>query len=197
VRVTATDGSAEMVRVAQTKAEAQGCSAQVAVEQVSLQEVVGGYFKQTFTGVYSNFGGLNTIGAWQPLAEALAKIVPPGGKVILVPMGPFCPWEIGWYLLHGQPKTAFRRFRSQTMATIGQTTIPIWYPSAKRLSTDFAPWFRHLHTESLELWLPPSYLDHLVKRWPKLFAKLSQFEQVTARMTQGWGDHYLIIFERT
>lgn len=234
VRVMATDGSAEMVGVAEAKAEAKGCSSQVAVAQVSLQEVVGGYFdsgggslarregtqsvpatlqrsalereakpgaleqgsKIRFAGVYSNFGGLNTIGEWQPLAEALAKIVRPGGKVILVPMGPFCPWEIGWYLLHGQPKTAFRRFRSQTTATIGQTTIPIWYPSAKRLRADFAPWFRHLSTESLELWLPPSYLDHFVKRWPNFFTKLNQVEQATAHLTRGWGDHYVIIFER-
>lgn len=149
-----------------------------------------------FDGVFSNFGGLNTIGEWRPLAEALAGLVKPGGKVILVPMGPLCPWEILWYLGHGQPQTALRRFRASAPAKIGDAVIPIWYPEAGRLRADFAPWFRHLSTESLGLWLPPSYLDYWVDRWPRLFGWLNQFEQKTARLSGGWGDHYVVVFER-
>jgi hypothetical protein len=150
-----------------------------------------------FDGVFSNFGGLNTIDEWRSLAAALAEIVKPGGVLILVPMGPFCPWEILWYLAHGQPKQAFRRFaRSGAPAKIGDSVIPIWYPSAGRLRADFMPWFRHLATESLELWLPPSYLDHLVNKWLGLFRRLNRLEKVTARLTGGWGDHYIIVFKR-
>ncbi|HXV44768.1 MAG TPA: hypothetical protein VEC96_17025, partial [Anaerolineae bacterium] len=150
-----------------------------------------------FDGVFSNFGGLNTIGEWRSLAAALAEIVRPGGSVILVPMGPFCPWEILWYLAHGQPKQAFRRFlRKGAAAKIGQAMIPIWYPSAKQLRADFSPWFQHRCTESLELWLPPTYLDHFVNRWPGFFQRLNEVEKATARLTGGWGDHYIIIFER-
>jgi SAM-dependent methyltransferase len=201
VNVTATDGSAEMVKKAKEKAEERGS---IEVKQVSLQDVVGGYFggqrsavSGHFDGVFSNFGGLNTIGAWRSLAAALAEIVKPGGKVILVPMGPVCPWEILWYLAHGQPKTAFRRFsRLGAPAKIGGSVIPIWYPSARQLRADFSPWFRHQTTESLELWLPPSYLNHLVNKWPAFFARLNQFEKATARLSGGWGDHYIIVFER-
>ena len=197
LRVTATDGAAEMVNATQTKAEAGGVSAQVMVEQVTLQQVAGGYFDQLFDGVYSNFGGLNTIGEWRSLAKTLAQIVRPGGKLVLVPMGPVCPWEIGWHGLHGQLQVAVRRLRQPTTAKIGQATIPIWYPSAKRLRADFSPWFRHRQTESLGLWLPPSYLDHLVNRWPALFARLNKFEKATASLTKGWGDHYLSVFEKS
>jgi hypothetical protein len=111
-------------------------------------------------------------------------------------MGPFCPWEIGWYLLHGQPRVALRRFGRSAPARIGDTTIPVYYPSAGRLRRDFAPWFRHLQTLSLGLWLPPSYLEHLVKRWVGLFGRLNRFEQWTASFTKGWGDHYIIVLER-
>ena len=214
VRVTATDGSAEMVRVATAKAEAAGLRRRgevarwrggVEFKQVSLQEVVEGYFGgrrsavggRLFDGVFSNFGGLNTIGEWRPLAAALAEIVKPGGIVILVPMGPLCPWEILWYLAHGQPKQAWRRLAQRgTSAKIGDALIPIWYPSAQRLRADFSPWFQHWHTESLELWLPPSYLDHFVNRWPGFFRRLNQFEKATARLTGGWGDHYIIVFQK-
>ncbi len=216
VQVMATDGSAAMVAEAQAKAEAAGVSTRVAVEQLSLQEIIdswrrsaspatlrvgaserGGPSEHVFDGVYSNFGGLNSINDWAGLAEALAALIRPGGKAVLVPMGPRCPWEIGWYLLHGQPKTAWRRLaRNGAPAKIGEVVIPIWYPSAGRLRADFGPWFRHLYTESLGLWLPPSYIDHFVNRWPGLFAALNRFEQATARLAGGWGDHYVMVLER-
>jgi SAM-dependent methyltransferase len=206
VQVMATDGSLEMVNVARVKAEAAGVADQVAVAQISLQEMATGYFheaelkenpNEAFDGVFSNFGGLNTISDWQPLAEAIAELVRPGGKAVLVPMGPVCPWEIVWHLGHAQPKTALRRFGGSAPAKIGDAVIPIWYPSATRLKRDFAPWFKHLYTESLGLLLPPSYLDHLVNRWPAFFAKADRLEQLMAPLTKGWGDHYIIIFERT
>lgn len=216
VQVTATDGSAAMVAEAKAKAEAQGVSDRVTVQQLSLQDIIDGgrepgrpgtqsvpsalqrrASERVFDGVYSNFGGLNTISNWAGLAEALAALIRPGGKAILVPMGPLCLWEIGWYLLHGQPNTAVRRFaRDGAPAKIGEAVIPIWYPAVRRLRTHFAPWFRHCRTESLGLWLPPSYLDHFVNRWPALFATLNRFELATARLTRGWGDHYVLVLER-
>ncbi|MBE7553566.1 MAG: class I SAM-dependent methyltransferase [Anaerolineales bacterium] len=228
IHITATDGSVEMIKKAKAKAEEQRTASaerqaggagetnvlgRIEVEQVSLQQVAGGYFGgpppalslsngsavggRLFDGVFSNFGGLNTIGEWRGLAAALAEIVKPGGVVILVPMGPICPWEIFWYLVHGQPKTALRRFARQgAPAKIGGSVIPIWYPSAWRLQADFAPWFRHQRTESLGLWLPPSYLDHWVNTWPALFRWLNRLEKVTARFSGGWGDHYVTVFER-
>lgn len=209
VQVTATDGSAEMVRVAQAKASPAG----VAVKHLSLQHLLAGHFEASpgkshplgeggrrpptrFDGAYSNFGGLNTINAWPLLAKRLANIIKPGGILILVPMGPFCPWEIAWYAGHGQLTPAFRRFRQSAPARIGDKVIPIWYPSARRLQAAFRPWFDHLQTESLGLWLPPSYLDHFVNRWPALFEQLNRWEERTARLTGGWGDHYIIIFKR-
>jgi ubiquinone/menaquinone biosynthesis C-methylase UbiE len=201
--VTATDGSARMVEITAAKASAAGVAGQVTAAQLSLQALIRGERgglpsagDPTFDGVYSNFGGLNTIADWPALAETLARLVKPGGKVILTPMGPLCPWEIVWHLLHGQPGVALRRFHGPATARIGQATIPIWYPAARQLRRAFGPWFGHLQTESLGLWLPPSYLEHLAQRWPGLFGRLSRFEESTARLTGGWGDHYIIIFER-
>lgn len=203
IRVTATDGSAQMVAAATAKARAAGVSDRVEIVQYSLQEITN-YPKgaslptanRQFDGAFSNFGGLNTINAWRALAESLSKLVKPGGKLILAPMGPFCPWEMLWHLAHGQPGVALRRFGRSATAKIGESEIPIWYPSARRLRADFAPWFKPVGVESLGLWLPPSYLGHLVERWPGLFTRLNRLEAATARLTGGWGDHYLIIFER-
>jgi SAM-dependent methyltransferase len=196
VHVTATDGAAEMIRVTQEKVAAAGLAEQVSAQPLSLQALLSGQLVGQFDGVYSNFGGLNTIDDWRSLAKALADCLKPGGKAVLVPMGPVCPWEILWHLGHGQIRPAFRRLGRSTTAKIGKAVIPIWYPSIRRLRADFAPWFHHRQTESLELWLPPSYLGHLVERWPGFFERLSRFEQKTARLTGGWGDHYIALFER-
>ncbi len=209
--VTATDGSAEMVRVTAVKAQQTGVEDQVTAVQLSLQEIVekrnpssvtrkpitdDGLPITDYDGVLSNFGGLNTINEWRPVAESLGQLVKPGGKVVLVVMGPWCPWEVGWHLAHGEWGTAVRRFHTSAPATIGSNTIPIWYPSARRLRQEFAPWFHHQHTESLGLWLPPSYLDHLVDRWPRIFNWLNEWERHTARLTGSWGDHYILILQK-
>jgi SAM-dependent methyltransferase len=198
IQVTATDGSAEMIQATRLKAQRAGVENLITAEQYSFQDFVSSAPPQSpiYDGLFSNFGGLNTIGEWRPLAQSLAQWVKPGGKAVLVPMGPVCPWETGWYLLHGRFSKAVRRFKKVSQAKIGSATIPIWYPSARQLKAAFRPWFRHLETRSLGFWLPPSYLDHLVNRWPNLFGRLNTFEAATARLTWGWGDHYIICFER-
>lgn len=216
VHITATDGSAVMTQLTTQKAQQAGVTERVTAVQLSLQELLAVSSQQSaissqlsnprssllaprsslFDGIYSNFGGLNTIGDFSALAKTLSGLVRPGGKVVLVPMGPVCPWETGWHLLHGEFGVAVRRWRKTAVAKIGPDVIPIWYPSTQQLKKTFAPWFRHLQTLTLGLWLPPSYLDHLVNRWPRLFTRLNQFEKSTAHLTKGWGDHYIIIFEK-
>jgi len=196
--VTATDGSAEMVTATAVKARQNNLSHRITTHQLSLQELPTRHALRNtqYDHAFSNFGGLNTLDDWRPLAAALAQLVRPGGHLALVPMGPFCPWEIGWYGLHGEWKTAVRRFRQPAMARIGDNQIPVWYPPARRLRQEFAPWFECVHVESLGLWLPPSCLAHWVERWPRLFATLDRLESKTARLSGGWGDHYIMALTR-
>ncbi len=210
VRITATDGAAAMVQATAVKAQQAGVSHLITPIQISLQDLAEGHHPRALTahppgdgvpltaydGAFSNFGGLNTMGSWRPLAKNLASLVKPGSMVILVVMGPVCPWEFGWHLLHGEWGTAVRRRKPHALATIGHSTIPIWYPSARRLRRAFAPWFHHCHTESLGLWLPPSYLGHLVERWPRFFNHMAALESRTASYTRGWGDHYILTLTR-
>ena len=211
VQMTATDASAEMVAIARRKARQASVSDHVSLYQISLEEIITGQSPLSsvsstlrsvcngggeYDGVFSNFGGLNNTGAWREVAEALGQLVRRGGRILLVVMGPICPWEIGWHLLHGEWRRAFRRFGGASTAKVGGTTVQVWYPSPRRLRSDFAPWFRHLETESLGLWLPPSYLGHLVARWPRLFAWLDGVERASGGLAGGWGDHFIAVFER-
>jgi hypothetical protein len=175
-----------------------GLQSMVAVRQLSLQQIAAAEpgISARFDGAFSDFGGLNTIGEWRALGTALARAVRPGGRVVLVVMGPVCPWETVWHIWRGQWQAASRRWRSPAVASIGRTTIPVWYPSPRRLRRDFAPWFEVQQMLSLGLWLPPSHLGHLVARAPRLFALLDRLERRTAHLTGGWGDHYIALLQR-
>jgi ubiquinone/menaquinone biosynthesis C-methylase UbiE len=197
VSVTATDGSAAMVKATTMKAQQASVAHLITSTQLSLQDLEQlPNAPHHYDGAFSNFGGLNVLGDRRPLAATLAQLVRPGGTLILVPMGPICPVEIIWYSLHGKGHTAIRRFRQPATASIGGNLIPIWYPSASRLRQEFAPWFKSIKVESLGLWLPPSSLSHWVERWPALFTALNWLDGKTARIMGGLGDHYMIVFQR-
>lgn len=199
VRVHATDGSPEMVKVARRRVSGAGIESLVTVRRQSLQELAAQAWPvpAPFDGAYSNFGGLNTIAEWSPLARSLANAIRPGGHLVLVPMGPYCPWEFVWHLFHGDIRTSLRRLRQPATARIGDATISVWYPHLGQVKRALAPWFTHLKTYSLGFWLPPSYLGRLVERRPTLFRALNRLEAITAPLSGGWGDHYVSIFART
>ncbi len=215
VHVTAIDASPAMLEIARRKAEAIGVAEQLSFAQLDLLDI--GYrvldinlpFQHAtpntrypipnFDGAYSNFGALNCVPDRRPIAEALARWVRPGGKLVLVVMGPLCPWEVVWYLSHGQIRTALRRFRSGIEAHVGDgALVRVWYPSPRRLRAEFAPHFRHLRTVGIGALLPPSYLSHLVDRSPRLFRILAELERRLGPLFPWtWlNDHYLSVFER-
>ncbi len=202
VCVTATDASAAMLEV--TRAKAAGHPL-VAVEHLDLKAVVGAQRaapQQTapFDGVFSNFGPLNVLDDWRPLAAWLAEHIRPGGVAAFGVMGPLCLWEIGWHGLHGDFRTAFRRLHGKAMfqPTPDAEPLPIHYPSIRRLKADFAPHFRCIHIESLGLCLPPSDVYAIIERHPRLLRLLTALEDRFGRSSTlaHLADHYWIEFER-
>jgi SAM-dependent methyltransferase len=64
-----------------------------------------------FFFAYANFGVLNCLSDWRPLAAWLAERVVSGGHVAFGVMSPFCVWETLWHGAHGDWRTATRRWR--------------------------------------------------------------------------------------
>ncbi len=216
VRVHATDGADAMLEIARHKAEIQGVDDRITFEQHDLASIdpnhpptprsriksgTGSHTPtQKYDGCFSNFGALNSLPDRRPLAEALARWIRPGGRLVLVVMGPLCPWEWGWYLARGRVRTAFRRFRPGGLAHVGDGAVMrVWYPSPRRLRTEFGPYFRPLQTTGIGVLLPPTFARGLVDRWPGFFERLAALDRRAGRVFAGaWlNDHYLTIFERT
>jgi SAM-dependent methyltransferase len=203
VRVVATDASPAMLSVARRKTESSGLGGRVLFAQLDLANAAA-WAEQNgqsgeYDGAFSSFGALNCLSDRRQLAMALASLVRPRRQVVVVLMGPVCPWEIAWHLAHGQVRTAFRRFQSGTRAHVGGgRTTRVWYPSPRRLRREFLPYFRHLETVGVGTMLPPSYLSHLVDRWPGIFDRLAAMDgRLGNRAPWTWlNDHYMVRMER-
>jgi SAM-dependent methyltransferase len=200
-QVTATDASEAMLDVARAKALRAGVADRITFERLDLREVSAPDdlpATERYDGVLSNFGALNCLPSRGPLARALAERVGRGANVVLVVMGPVCPWESAWFLLHGNLRAATRRLRGGAQAHVGAGNLPVWYPSLRTLRREVAPYFRLEEAVGIGLLLPPSEHGHLVERAPKLFRPLEVIDR-RARRVPLWrwcGDHYLARLSR-
>jgi len=68
-----------------------------------------------FDGAFSNFSGLNCVEDLSDVARTLANLLKPGAPVLLCMVGRFVPWEILWFLSHGDRQNALRRFRPKRL----------------------------------------------------------------------------------
>lgn len=194
VQVTATDVSEGMLMAARTKSAG---SPLIHVAKLDLRSLPQEF--PSFDGAFSNFGPLNCLTDWKPLATWLAAHIQPRGMVGLGVMSPLCMWEPLWHGLHGNFKTATRRWRQHTIfQPEGSKPITVTYPTIRRLTHDFAPHFRRRSVRGLGVFLPPSDVFGVIEKRPRLLHLLMSLETRFARIPQLalLADHYWIEFER-
>jgi len=196
IHITATDVSPQMRQIATDKTVHL---AHVTVQSLDLSNLPTSQFNQTYDGVLSNFGALNCIDDWQPLAEWLGNRVKPGGVLAFAMMSPYCIWEALWHGLHLDFKTASRRWKSHTTFSPDETSkLSISYPPVKRMTDDFVPYFKRQRVQPLGLFLPPSDVYPVVERHPRLLNLLTRVDDSLASVSQlaNLADHYWIEFKR-
>ena len=150
-----------------------------------------------FDGAYSSFGPLNGEPDLVPVAQALSQLIKPGGKLVVSVMNRFYPLETLWYLVHGHPRQAMRRWRGTAMSGVSPSlpsTIPTWYYTPRSFGHAFQS-FRRLHCQALPLLLPPPYLTHL---WTRMSPRWLRWDRMWAGRWPffAWGDHFLMVLER-
>lgn len=196
INVTATDASPAMLAITQRKTAPYP---HVTCRWLDINAPPDDLTAQ-FDGVYANFGVLNCVasGDWRPLAGWLAERVRVGGVAAFAMMSPACAWEVAWYALHGDLRTATRRLRGGATFTHGDQPITIHYPTIRRLTRDFAPYFAIAHIEGLGIALPPSEVYGVIERRPHLLHALTRLDVRLSRWEwlARFADHYWIELRR-
>jgi SAM-dependent methyltransferase len=194
--VTALDASAAMVVETRRKGDAADVGEGLKVRLRTIEEWTAEERTPLIDGVLSNFGALNCVADLDAVAAALASALRPGGRAVLVVMGPWVPWEWFWYLVHGAPTKAFRRLQRGGVRWRG---LVVRYPSPGTLKKHFEPAFRVRRLTALGLLVPPSYAEGWAGRHPRLVEALARLE----RRLAGWppaawlADHYILELERS
>jgi SAM-dependent methyltransferase len=154
----------------------------------------------SFDGVLSNFAGLNCVEDLGTVARDLAQLVKPGAVAALCLFGPYCAWEILWYLAHGNARKAFRRLRSSgDVAELGrEMSVRVRYPTVQTLARLFAPEFRLRTWKGIGVAVPPSYVEPVARRFPGILGIAARADRWLsgAPLLRGLGDHVFLVFER-
>jgi ubiquinone/menaquinone biosynthesis C-methylase UbiE len=208
VRVLATDAAPGMVDVVRSKLEPGGSAHDVAhlVQAQVLPASQLGKLVQNgtrrFDGAYSSFGPLNCEPNLDGVMDDLARLVRPGGRVVISLLTRFCLWETAWYLLHGDLTTAFRRWGGRAQATVRdqwrELRVSVHYWSASDVRTMAGRHFTVERQMALPWLVPPQYLGALVLRFPRLFRLASRIDRRLAHLwpLYAMGDHYVIVLVR-
>ena len=200
VHVAACDCSPRMLAVATRRIRETGNSELVRPYLLAAEQISKLREDRSFDGAFSNFGALNCVQDLQRFASDLAQTLRPGASVLLCLMGPCCLWEMIWYLAHGKPEKAFRRFRRKGVdARLADgAVVHVSYPSMRSMARTFAPEFRLRSVKGIGISVPPSYLEPLALGFPRIFALQKGLDPLLG-MCPGirlLADHILLRFER-
>jgi ubiquinone/menaquinone biosynthesis C-methylase UbiE len=198
IAVLACDSSPRMIGVARSRKAAEAASSDIEFRLLPTEQL-NQLPREQFDGALSNFGGLNCVEDLGTVAAELGKVLKPGAPLILCLANRVCAWEMLWYGAHGNWEKAFRRLqRNGIEASLGTMRVHVWYLSVRELARAFAPWFRLKTHRGVGVFVPPSYLEHWVRRHTFLLRNCERLDGVITRwrIFRNVGDHVLLHFER-
>jgi SAM-dependent methyltransferase len=196
--VTACDASLGMIEQARRKMAVEAPDASVEFLPLRTEEI--GVLPPTprFDGVFSNFSGLNCVGDLASVAQQLSGRLTPGASLLLCLSTRYCLWETIYFLLHGDPRKALRRWKGVSQARFGGQEFPVYYPTVAQLRSAFAPNFRLVSMTGIGVAVPPSYVESWMAPHPRLLKLLEAIDE-TVRAWPGLrtlGDHMLLHLEK-
>jgi ubiquinone/menaquinone biosynthesis C-methylase UbiE len=195
-RIHCTDISRGMIDKLREKIDSYNLNNIITYQLLSYSELEKSEIKQ-FDYIFSNFGGLNCAPDLTTLFSQFRKILRPGGKVTMVIIPPVCPWEIA-LLMKGQFKTATRRLRKREVnANVEGITFPVYYYTASETIKALGPDFRIIDIQGLASISPPPYMDNFPKRHPRLYKKLTSWDEKISHLFpfNRFADHIIITAE--
>jgi ubiquinone/menaquinone biosynthesis C-methylase UbiE len=198
-RIHATDISAGMQEIVQQKIRTEGLDKLISYELCSFTQLENLQLKGPYDMIFSNFAGLNCTGELKKVLDSFSSLLKPKGIITLVILPKFCLWEF-LLIFKGKFKTATRRFFSRNGRTAHLENIffKCWYYNPSYIIEFLKNEFDLLAIEGLCTLVPPSYIENFAGKYPKLFKKLRETEDVY-KNTWPWkyvGDYYIISLQK-
>ena len=198
IQVLACDISPRMIQIARQEAVPSGFAALLDFRVLPTEALHTLESELPFDGAFSNFSGLNCVENLSVVARNLARLLKPGAPLLTCVIGHFVPWEIVWFLAHGKPAKAFARALDKGgLSDAGD--LKIQRPSVREMARIFAPDFELRGSRGVGLAVPPSYMEHWARRFPKVTKLLARIDDwIDNRpLFRNLGDCILLEFSRT
>jgi 2-polyprenyl-3-methyl-5-hydroxy-6-metoxy-1,4-benzoquinol methylase len=163
VRVLGVDGSTGMIERLQDKIASEGLSAFVATRVSRIQDL-GSLNDERFDGLISAFASLSSLPDLAGFAADAARLVRPGGRLVLHLLNRFSLWEWLGYLQRHNWSAAGQvgRQRTRTFVIGGQPVLHSLYFAADAYRRFFSAEFSQRGVYGLGALRPP----HTVRRIP-------------------------------
>jgi SAM-dependent methyltransferase len=198
--VTATDPAPGMARRTRERLRSAVPQADVIVLDEGLQTLEARLVQEAgsapFDAIFSNFGALNCVEDLTPLRRLAEHRLTRGGCLLLCLMSRVCPWEIGYFLAKGRPRTALRRIgRDPIMVDIEGIKVPTFYHRPRRIMNALGTGFSLRRLLGLAVVVPPPYL---AGTWSGAPPRLRRSASTLDGLLSGrapfnrLGDHFLI-----
>jgi ubiquinone/menaquinone biosynthesis C-methylase UbiE len=200
IEVLACDIAPRMIQVARQRLTRRENRAQVDFRVLATEQIENLYREGPFDGAFSNFAGLNCVSNISSVSRDLAALLEPGATALLCVAGRAVAWEIVWYLGQGKPRKALRRFRrGGAVGRLAESvTVGVHYWSARTMAQIFAPEFRLVQVKGIGITVPPSYLESVARRFPRVLKTLVGTDRLLSNVPvlRSLADHVLLEFQR-
>jgi SAM-dependent methyltransferase len=199
IHTVACDISPRMIELARERAVQAKLDDRTSFRVLPTEDLAALQEESPFDGSFSSFSGLNCVEDLSIVRKNLARLVRPGAKVVVSVMGRFVPWEVLWFLAHGDLKKAARRCRWKDVFDLDAGELNIRFRSVAEMARQFAPEFRLTQWKGIGVAVPPSYMEHWARRVPRVTHALAQADILLGRapFLRGMADCSILTFQRT
>jgi ubiquinone/menaquinone biosynthesis C-methylase UbiE len=180
IQLVACDISSRMIDLARQLAASTNTSELIDFKVLPNEEIGSLKGENVFDGAFSNFCGLNCVEDLPAVVRELTRLVRPEATVLLCMIGRFVPWEIGWFLAHGEPGKALRRLRGSSFRSSDPGTVCIQRPSVREIARVMSPAFRLQRWSGVGIAVPPTYTENRMQHFPRMIKGLAGIDRMIA-----------------